>query len=473
MVDFMSKIKDCAYLNDIKGCDVAAVYEGGNFVEIEYLKDGMRRSLSIEFQGYGGSMGYGGSFRLSGVELPQNLIEDGRICMITPAEELVGIKRIIEIKRYKQLSGGYGDFEQLQIIYVDEQGMEQTYLLDFLNEDHDWYGPHFQKNVPPSYELQPCDDAQQPRELFSTAVYKNAFAFALKAHGEQKAPDGLPYSFHIASVALEVIGSLSMHRISHDEANVAIACALLHDVLEDTDTTMGTNSLDIPDIRIVLQGIWALTKDKMLPTKEEQMQESLNRLRVQSRCVQMVKLADRITNLAPAPDYWNEEKRKSYAQEAQMILDTLRGCNPYLEERLQHRIDNYEIIKNDRLLVFYGRTGENHPENVQLVMDKSHPKYLKTFKAIKKLNEYVYERYELSLFRQRIEHETYCNMPTADGLQEHTKVGIEYISRVLNTKDLLNLNSSIDPKIEEYMRTIYEGEGCIVGNLNNRGPATV
>jgi GTP diphosphokinase / guanosine-3',5'-bis(diphosphate) 3'-diphosphatase len=451
----------CTYLNDIKGCEVTAVYEGGDFVEIEYLKEGMRRSLSIEFQVYGGSMGYGGSFRLSGVELPQDLVKDVRWCMKLPSENLVGIKRIIDIKRYKQFSQGYGDFEQLQILYVDEEGMEQTYLLDFLNEDHDCYGPRFLKNVPPTGELQPCYDSQLPSELFSTAVYKNALAFALKAHGEQKTPEGLPYSFHIASVALEVIGSLSMHRISHDEANVAIACALLHDVLEDTDTTIGTSSIDIPDMQIVLQGLWALTKDKKLPTKGEQMQESLNRLRAQPRCVQMVKLADRITNLAPAPDYWNEEKRKNYAQEAQMILDALRGCNPYLEERLQSRIDNYEIIKNDRFLVFYGRMGDNHTEKVQLVMDKSHPKYLKTFKALKKLNEYVYDRYELSLFRQRIEHESHCNMPTAEGLKDHIKVGIEYISHVLNTKDLLNLNTLIDPKIEEYIRTIYEGEGCI------------
>lgn len=329
------------YLNDIKGCDVTAVYEGGDFVEIEYFKEGMRRSLSIEFQVYGGSMGYGGSFRLSGVELPQDLFKDELWCMKLPAENLVGIKRIIDIKRYKQFLEGHGDFEQLQILYVDEEGMEQTYLLDFLNEDHDWYGPRFLKNVPPMGELQPCDDSQLPSELFSTAVYKNALAFALKAHGEQKTPNGLPYSFHITSVALEIINSLSQHHISYDEANVAIACALLHDVQEDTDTRMGKNSLDIPDTQIVLQGLWALTKDKKLPTKEEQMQESLARLRTQPKCVQMVKLADRITNLATVPDYWNEEKRKVYVQEAQMILETLRGCNPYLEERLQSRIDNY------------------------------------------------------------------------------------------------------------------------------------
>lgn len=134
--------------------------------------------------------------------------------------------------------------------------------------------------------------------------------------------------------------SLSMHRIGYDEANVAVACALLHDVLEDTDTTMGTGSLDIPNIRIVLQGVWALTKNEEVSTKQEQMQESLERLQQQPKCVQMVKLADCITNLAPAPDFWNEEKRKNYVQEAQEILDTLRGCNPYLEDRLQERIDH-------------------------------------------------------------------------------------------------------------------------------------
>ncbi|MDD2830409.1 MAG: hypothetical protein PHW18_12610 [Sulfuricurvum sp.] len=139
--------------------------------------------------------------------------------------------------------------------------------------------------------------------------------------------------------------------------------------------------------------------------------------------------------------------------------------NDLLEELFIHAqtiFALYKIIKNDRFLVFYGRTGENHTDKVQLVMDKSHPKYLKTFKALNRLNEYVYVKYGLSLSRQRIEHDTYCNMTSSEGLENHTKVGIEYISHVLNTKDLLNLNKSIDPKIEEYMRSIYEGEGCIV-----------
>ncbi|MDD5387317.1 MAG: HD domain-containing protein [Sulfuricurvum sp.] len=445
----MNKITECTYLNDIKGCEVTATYECGYFLEIEYLKDAVQKSLVIEFQSYGGSMGYGTKFSFSGVDLPQTLIYKERASTKLPLE--MGIQRIVEINRYKKNA----DEEQLEIVYLDEEGLIQTYLLEY----EDWNLARFPKNKPLTYEKIECDDTVMPSELFSTAVYKNALAFALKAHGAQLTPDGLPYSFHITSVALEVINSLSQHRIAYDEANVAIACALLHDVLEDTKTTMGTASIDIPDIISVLHGVNALTKNTSLPSKQEQMQDSLKRLQEQPKCVQMVKLADRITNLAPAPDYWNEEKRKNYVKEAQEILDALRGCNPYLEAKLQYRIDHYDIVKNDPFLAFYGRRGE---EKIQLILDKSHPKYLKTFKAIKKLNEYVYETYELNLFRQRFEHDTYCNIPTAEGLQEHTKVGIQYISHVLNTKDLLNLNTSIDPKIEEYIRTIYEGEGCIV-----------
>lgn len=39
-------------------------------------------------------------------------------------------------------------------------------------------------------------------ELFCVDSYKHHLAIALKAHGEQKTPHGLPYSFHTISVAL-------------------------------------------------------------------------------------------------------------------------------------------------------------------------------------------------------------------------------------------------------------------------------
>lgn len=190
------------------------------------------------------------------------------------------------------------------------------------------------------------------QELFSVDIYKEVLAFALKAHKEQKTPEGLPYSFHIVSVATEVINSLLQHSISYDEANIAIACALLHDVNEDTDTRV-TAALNISNIETVIAGVRALTKDTTLPSKQEQMQDSLARLKLQAKCVQMVKLADRITNLAPAPNYWNNDKRQAYVDEAKQILSALKDSNTYLASKLQTKIDNYKVENNDNFMVFY------------------------------------------------------------------------------------------------------------------------
>ena len=242
------------------------------------------------------------------------------------------------------------------------------------------------------------------KELYSTKVYKDALAFALKAHGEQKTPEGLPYSFHIVSVANEIINSLSMHAIPYDEANVAICCALLHDVNEDTDTRV-TDALHVENISEVIEGVQALTKDETLPSKQEQMTDSLKRLKLQPKCVQMVKLADRITNLAPAPLFWNELKRKSYRDEAKMILKTLEDSNPYLAQKLQHKIDNYEVEKGDDFLAFYN-------DKKQFILDKKQPNYLKLFKAINRLSSYVKKEYNLELFH------TYMNIKSKTELEK-------------------------------------------------------
>ncbi len=281
------------------------------------------------------------------------------------------------------------------------------------------------------------------RELFSTEIYKEAFAFALKAHKTQTTPEGLPYSFHIVSVALEVINSLSHYSLSFDEANIAICCALLHDVNEDTDIRV-TEALGVENIDAVIAGVQALTKDETLPTKQAQMRDSLERLKQQPKCVQMVKLADRITNLAPAPDFWNKTKRESYVKEAKMILEALKESNPYLGEKLQDKIDNYEVEKDDEFLVFYS-------DNKQLILDKNHPKYLKTFKSINRLNSYVAREYGLELFS------SYSHQKSAK-----ESVGIDYIVEMLNRKDLLDLNKQIDSKIEKFMTIIYESGKSIL-----------
>ena len=57
------------YLNDIKGCEITAIYECGTFIELQYVKNDIQKCLVFEYHFYGGSMGYGSFFRFSGVEL--------------------------------------------------------------------------------------------------------------------------------------------------------------------------------------------------------------------------------------------------------------------------------------------------------------------------------------------------------------------------------------------------------------------
>jgi (p)ppGpp synthase/HD superfamily hydrolase len=53
------------------------------------------------------------------------------------------------------------------------------------------------------------------------------------------------------------------------------------------------------------------------------MADSLRRIRVQPHDVWAVKLADRITNLAPPPAFWTAAKIAGYRAEAIMIADAL------------------------------------------------------------------------------------------------------------------------------------------------------
>ena len=192
------------------------------------------------------------------------------------------------------------------------------------------------------------DAAEMNKALFSQKHYKVALDIAAKAHGAQKTPHGYPYVVHVTSVAMEVMAAIGVDKTPYDEANLAIQCALLHDVLEDTamseEQLRQSDGLD-PG---VVEGVKALTKDTGLPSKAAQMQDSLKRLQQQPEAVQMVKLADRITNLGLPPKHWNREKKMAYQEEAKSILKALDGASDYLARNLQQHIDRYEAyIKTD------------------------------------------------------------------------------------------------------------------------------
>jgi len=84
----------------------------------------------------------------------------------------------------------------------------------------------------------------------------------------------LPYVVYLSNVAMEIFMA-AMHTDDFD-LEFAIHLALLHDTIEDTETTH--EELSVAFGRTIADGVQALTKDATLP-KEQRTMDSLNRIR--------------------------------------------------------------------------------------------------------------------------------------------------------------------------------------------------
>lgn len=173
--------------------------------------------------------------------------------------------------------------------------------------------------------------------LWSPDLYLQAVTFAARAHLGQKLPGGeLPYLTHVVSVAAEVMQALAREPLA--EPDLAVACALLHDTIEDCGVDESTLAAEFG--RPVADGVRALSKDPGL-AKPQAMADSLQRIQQQPREVWIVKLADRINNLKDPPHYWTPAKIAAYAAEARVIADALGTASPYLLARLHAKIAAY------------------------------------------------------------------------------------------------------------------------------------
>lgn len=171
--------------------------------------------------------------------------------------------------------------------------------------------------------------------------YANAWEFAARAHRDQvyRTPEkgvDLPYLYHIGQVVMTLAWALET--APDMNADFAIQCAILHDVLEDTKTE--PTSLVDNFGAAVKDAVVALTKNDQLAKGREQMMDSLARIKQQSQEVWLVKLADRIANLdQPPPANWNKQRARYYARESEWVLEELAGCNSQLEVKLRNSIE--------------------------------------------------------------------------------------------------------------------------------------
>ena len=169
-------------------------------------------------------------------------------------------------------------------------------------------------------------------------IYQTAMKYAGEQHKDQKVPGTQSnYLLHLSNVAMEVI--MAYNASANFDLKYAIQLAILHDAIEDTDSSYE----EISEIfgAEVAEGVQALTKDESLPTKGEQMLDSLNRIENLKNEVGLVKLADRITNLQEPPKHWSKEKVVRYIGEAKIISERLTQKNTYLGERIEIKIKEY------------------------------------------------------------------------------------------------------------------------------------
>ncbi len=170
-------------------------------------------------------------------------------------------------------------------------------------------------------------------------LYQQALAFAALKHeasGEKVKGTDLPYIVHVVDVAMEIL--VAAPHSDEFDLGFAIQVALLHDTVEDTDTTL--KEIEEHFGKEIAVAVDALTKNEKL-SKKDQIKDSVQRIRQLQKEVWAVKLADRITNLMPPPKDWSKEKIQHYLDDSKMIWEELKDGNLSLAQRLEQEIKDY------------------------------------------------------------------------------------------------------------------------------------
>jgi len=151
------------------------------------------------------------------------------------------------------------------------------------------------------------------------ALLNRAYVYAMKAHGNQKRASGAPFFSH----PLEVAAILAEMRL--DDAT--IATALLHDIIEDTDTTRGEiDTLFGREIGTLVDGLTKIKKLDLVTKRAEQAENFRKLLLAISSDIRvlLVKLADRLHNMRTL-EHMKPQKRKIIAEETMEIYAPLAG----------------------------------------------------------------------------------------------------------------------------------------------------
>jgi GTP diphosphokinase / guanosine-3',5'-bis(diphosphate) 3'-diphosphatase len=186
-----------------------------------------------------------------------------------------------------------------------------------------------------------------------TALLLRAIRFAADKHRDQRRKDAgaSPYINHPICVA-EVLA-----RVGGVTDPVTLIAGILHDTVEDTQTTFGELDREFgPEVRSVVAEV---TDDKTL-AKEKRKRLQVERAAEASHRAKEVKLADKICNVldisSNPPATWTYARRIEYLDWSIRVVAGLRGTNAGLEQHFD------EVVEGARAALHHqSRSDSSHP----------------------------------------------------------------------------------------------------------------
>ena len=209
---------------------------------------------------------------------------------------------------------------------------------------------------------------QASGKSYNMDMIEKAYNLANDAHKGVCRRSGEPYICHPLAVARLVL-DLGMDTES-------IAAALLHDVVEDTPTTLDDlKSAFGEEVALLVDGVTKLTKIQFSNIEELQAENLRKMLLAMSRDVRVmiIKLCDRLHNMRTG-DAWPEQKRRDKARETMEVYAPIANrlgilnVKEELEDRSLHYLDpvGYEEISK----MLSERAGEEFLASVSGVIEQ-------------------------------------------------------------------------------------------------------
>jgi len=162
-----------------------------------------------------------------------------------------------------------------------------------------------------------------------------AIHFAAQKHRHQRRKDDQqsPYINHPIAVALQLA---EIAGVTDPEI---LAGAILHDTLEDTDTTPAELEAHFgARVRYLVE---AVTDDKSLP-KQERKQRQIDHAASLSTGAALIKISDKIANLTDMvqspPQGWSLERRQQYLDWAIAVVNNCPTVNEALEAHFKEMV---------------------------------------------------------------------------------------------------------------------------------------